>query len=240
MEDGQQFKMNLLKEIYYKKYSKKSYSFNNVDLVIDYLLKDIKNGIYLDVGCNHPIKYNNTYLLYKRGWSGINIDLDNSSIKEFNKFRKKDYNIVAVVSNKEELKKTYIFHDRSAINTVESDIVNLKKNKPKNIIEKESTTLNKIIENSPFKNKKINLLTIDIEGHEFSALENFEFSKYNIDVVVVELLDKKIKKMEMWTQSIDFVLKSNIYNLLLKNDYKLINWIHSDLIFVKNSYNGEM
>ncbi len=230
--------MQILKEIYYRKYSKRSYSFNNVDLVINYLLKNIKKGIYVDVGCNHPIKYNNTYLLYKRGWSGINIDLDNASIKLFKKYRKRDYNLAAIISNNEEIKKTYIYHDRSAINTLEKDLVNLKKNKPEKIIEAKSTTLNKVIDSSPFNNKKINLLTIDIEGHEFPALENFKFSKYEVDVVVVELLDKKVEKMEMWTQSLDLVLKSNIYNLLLKNNYKLINWIHSDLIFVNNNYNG--
>ena len=205
--------MQYLKETYYKKYSKRSYSFNSVDLIIDYLIKDIKNGIYVDVGCNHPIKYNNTYILHKRGWSGINIDSDESAIKLFKKYRKNDYNIVALVSNDEEIKKTYIYHDRSAINTVEKDLVDVRENKPKKIIEKKSITLNKIIENSPFNNEKINLLTIDVEGHEFSVLENFEFSKHKIDVVVVELLDKKIKKMEMWTQSIDMVLKSNIYKL---------------------------
>ena len=230
--------MQFLKEAYYKKYSKRSYSISSVDLVIDYLLKDIKNGIYVDVGCNHPIKYNNTYLLYRRGWSGINIDLDKSSIKLFNKYRKDDYNVDAIISNEEKLIKTYIYHDRSTINTVEEDLVNLKEKKPEKIIEKKSTTLNKIITNSPFNNKKINLLSIDIEGHEFPALENFEFSKYKIDVVVIELLDKKIKKMEMRKQSIDIILKSNIYNLLLKKGYKLINWIHSDLIFVNNNFNG--
>jgi len=230
--------MQFLKETYYKKYSKRSYSFNSVDLIIDYLLKDIKNGIYVDVGCNHPIKYNNTYILHKRGWSGINIDLDESTIKLFKKYRKNDYNIVALVSNDEEIKKTYIYHDRSAINTVEKDLVDVRENKPKKIIEKKSITLNKIIENSPFNNKKINLLTIDVEGHEFSVLENFEFSKHKIDVVVVELLDKKIKKMEIWTQSIHTVLNSNICNLLLKKGYKLVNWIHSDLIFVNNNFSG--
>ena len=171
--------MQFLKETYYIKYSKRSYSFNSVDLIIDYLLKDIKNGIYVDVGCNHPIKYNNTYILHKRGWSGINIDLDESAIKLFKKYRKNDYNIVALVSNDEEIKKTYIYHDRSAINTVEKDLVDVRENKPKKIIEKKSITLNKIIENSPFNNKKINLLTIDVEGHEFPVLENFDFSKNN-------------------------------------------------------------
>ena len=229
--------MQFLKELYYKKYSKRSYSFNNVDLIIDYLFKDIKNGIYIDVGCNHPIKYNNTYLLYKRGWSGINIDLDASSIKLFDEYRKGDHNIGALVSNEEKIKKTYIYHERSTINTVEKTMVDLKINKPKKIIERQSITLNKIIQNSPFSEKKINLLTVDVEGHEFPVLENFEFSKYGIDVVVLELLNDKVDKMEMHKQSLELVMKSNIYNLLLKRGYKLINWIHSDLIFVNNNFN---
>ena len=49
-----------------------------------------------------------------------------------------------------------------------------------------------------------------------SELFILEFGKYKIDVVVIELLDKKIKKMEMWNQSVDMVLKSDIYDLLVK------------------------
>ena len=77
--------MNFLKKIYYEKYSKKSYSISNVDLIIDRIFRNQKYGCYVDIGCNHPIKYNNTYLLYKRGWTGINVDLDASSINDFNK-----------------------------------------------------------------------------------------------------------------------------------------------------------
>ena len=71
MEGGQQYKMNFIRnfflKIYYSKYSKTSYSISSVDLIIDRIFKDIKKGIYIDVGCNHRIKFNNTYLLYKRG-----------------------------------------------------------------------------------------------------------------------------------------------------------------------------
>ena len=52
--------MNYLKKIYYNKYSKKSFSISNVDLVINRIFKNLNNGIYVDIGCNHPIKYNNT------------------------------------------------------------------------------------------------------------------------------------------------------------------------------------
>ena len=91
--------MNFIKKIYYQKYSKKSYSISNVDLIIDRLFRNNKKGIYLDIGCNHPIKHNNTYLLHERGWNGINIDLDKTSIDEFKKLRPKDINIQIAVSN---------------------------------------------------------------------------------------------------------------------------------------------
>ena len=80
--------MNFLKKIYYSKYKKNSYAISNVDLIIDRIFAKIKQGIYLDIGCNHPIKHNNTYLLHKRGWEGMNIDSDSKSIEEFNKLRK--------------------------------------------------------------------------------------------------------------------------------------------------------
>ena len=78
--------LNFLKKNYYKKYSKISYSISNVDLIIDRMFIKKKSGTFIDLGCNHPIKFNNTYLLYKRGWRGVNIDLDETSIKEFNNF----------------------------------------------------------------------------------------------------------------------------------------------------------
>ena len=230
--------MLALKKLYYEKYAKKSYSLSNIDVVIDYIFKGIKKGIYIDIGCNHPIKHNNTYLLHKRGWRGINVDSDKTSIKLFNRYRKNDHNIRNIVSDNTDLKKLYFYHDRSAINTLSKELVDKRLIKPKKIIEEKSTTLNKIIENSPFKDKKINLLTIDVEGHEYNTLKNFNFSNYKIDLIVVEFLEKKLDIVEIFKQSLDAVIKSNIYNLLTKNDYKLVNWIHSDLIFVKNDFKG--
>ena len=90
--------INLIKKLYYEKYTKKSYSISNVDLIIDRMFSKVKKGVFIDLGCNHPIKFNNTYLLYKRGWRGINIDLDKESIDEFNKIRDKDYNVQSLIS----------------------------------------------------------------------------------------------------------------------------------------------
>ena len=122
------------------------------------------------------------------------------------------------------------------MNTVDKNLVKSRKAKPKKIIKLSTTTINKIISNSPYKNKKINLLSIDIENHEYEALKKFNFKKYKIDIIVTECLNTKAKKMETQSQSLKFILKSKIYKLLTKNNYKLINWINSDLIFIhKNS-----
>jgi len=229
--------MKFIKKLYYEKYAKKSYSISNVDLIIDRMFSKLDNGIYIDVGCNHPIKFNNTYLLYKRGWRGINIDLDSKSIEEFKKFRPKDYNIQKIVSNDDEEKEIFIYHERSAINTLSKKLVDYRQTKPKKIIKENSTTLNKIIEESPFKNEKINLISMDIENHEYEALENFNFNKYKVDAIITEWTDISQKKLEIYNQSLELIQSSEIYKLLTKNNYKLINWVNSDLFFIRKDFN---
>ena len=228
--------MIFLKKIYYTKYKKSSYSISNVDLIIDRIFSKIKKGIYVDIGCNHPIKYNNTYLLYKKGWNGINVDSDEKSIIEFKKFRKDDHNVNSLISGSKKTINYYFYHDRSALNTVDSKLAKQRKTKPQKIIKRKTSTLNEIIEMSPYKNKKINLLSIDIENHEYETLKYFNLKKYKIDVIVTECLNLKLRKLETQNQTLEFILESNIYKLLKKNNYKLINWVNSDLVFLnKNS-----
>ncbi len=90
------------------KYKKISYSFNAVDLIIDYIFKNKKKGVYLDIGCQHPISNNNTYLLFKRGWHGINIDLDINNIKLFNLSRPNDLILIKLFLHQFRIK-NYIF-----------------------------------------------------------------------------------------------------------------------------------
>lgn len=226
--------INYLKKIYYEKYSKKSYSLSNVDLVIERIFKKKKKGIFIDVGCNHPIKYNNTYLLYKKGWSGINIDLDKESIKQFNELRTRDDNIQTLVTSFDnEEKDIYFYHDRSAINTISKELVESRNNNFNEIKKMKGKSLNSIIEDSKFKNSKINLMSIDIENYEFDALKNFNFNKYNIEIIVTEITDVNIKNLETYNLSLENIIKSNLYKLLISNSYKLINWVNADLIFAR-------
>ena len=225
--------MKILKELYYNKYSKKSFSLSSVDLIIERVFSNFKDGIYLDIGCNHPIKYSNTYLLFKKGWKGINVDLDKDSIKQFNLMRKDDHNVNALITSKDnEEKDLYFYHSRSAINTISKDLAEKRENKPKKIKKLKGISINTLIERSPFQNKKINLLSIDIENYEYEALKEFKFDKYNIDVIVSEVTDVDSSKLELFNNSLEKIMNSKIYKLLTRNNYKLINWVNSDLVFV--------
>ena len=127
-------------------------------------------------------------------------------------------------------KKIYIFfHNRSAINTLSKE----SGFKAKEIRKISTRTLNDIIENSPYKDKQINYLSIDVEGHELNVLKGFDLKKYKPELIIIEFIDINIK--EYYLNKIDNILSSDIYNFMKKHDYKLINWVHDDLIFVPNN-----
>ena len=217
------------------KYKKISYSFNAVDLIIDYIFKDKINGFYIDIGAQHPIANNNTYLLFKRGWTGINIDLDLKNIELFNISRPNDINLNNAISSSTSKKKLFFYHDKSPINTLVEDVSNFQNATVKEIKTVKTITLNKVLENLCF-DKEIDYMNIDVEGHELDVLKGFDLIRYKPNVISVEYLDLKMKYLEFKNNDLSRVIDSDFYKLLIKNDYQFVNWLHGDLIFVHNSF----
>tara|TARA_B100000795_G_C22616725_1_gene367278 strand:- start:58 stop:765 length:708 start_codon:yes stop_codon:yes gene_type:complete len=217
------------------KYKKISYSFNAVDLIIDYIFKDKINGFYVDIGAQHPIANNNTYLLFKRGWTGINIDLDLKNIELFNISRPNDINLNNAISSSTSKKKLFFYHDKSPINTLVEDVSNFQNATVKEIKTVKTITLNKVLENLSF-DKEIDYMNIDVEGHELDVLKGFDLIRYKPNVISVEYLDLKMKYLEFKNNDLSRVIDSDFYKLLIKNDYQFVNWLHGDLIFVHNSF----
>ena len=217
------------------KYKKNSYSFNAVDLIIDYIFKNTKNGFYLDIGAQHPISNNNTYLLYKRGWRGVNIDLDKKNIDLFNIARPNEINLNYAVSNVNGEADLFFYHDASPINTLNEKISTFQKAKVSKIKKIHTKTLNNILGSINLK-KKINYMNIDVEGSEEKILEGFDIDKYKPDVISIEYLDLRMKKLEFKNNDINNLMNSNLYKYFTDNNYYFINWLHGDLIFVHKSF----
>jgi len=73
----------------------------NEDKKIIQLFKKNYKGRYVDLGCFHPTRFNNTFKMYKKGWRGMNIDLNPLTIELFDFARPEDINICSAISNKE-------------------------------------------------------------------------------------------------------------------------------------------
>ena len=221
-----------------RKYKSKKISFSqtSIDLLISYIFRNKKKGFFIDIGCNHPIYNNNTYLLYKKGWRGINIDLDEKSINLFNVFRKFDLNIKEAISSKAKEVDLYFYHNKSPLNTLNKNLVNFHKAQPKKIKKIITKTLNSIIIKSPYANEKIDFMSIDVEGHELDVLKGFDLKKYAPSIIVIEYLDLNVKKLEITNFNLQNVMNSEIYKYMINNNYTLVNCIHSDLVFVNNNY----
>jgi len=184
-------KIHILQNIYLKNkffLKKKTYSMHGEDLTVEKYFKDIDNGFYVDLGCYHPIQYNNTILLYQKGWRGINIDINEFSIKLFNFCRPDDLNLNLAISNENGEIDFYYQKKLSVLSTIkksQADLVFQERIKKKKI---KTQTLTKIMDNSQYKGKQIDFLNIDVEGADLETLKSLDFSRYSPKVICVEIL----------------------------------------------------
>ena len=137
------------------------------DVFINRILKSINSGKYVDVGCYHPFKGSLTVDLYKKGWTGINIDISKSSIDLFNLIRTKDTNLNIAVSN---FDGETCYYENSAINQQNSLI---KSNDAQKVIKIKCKKLNTILEENNLN--KFEYLNIDVEGNELNVVKGLNF-----------------------------------------------------------------
>ena len=167
---------------------KKSYSQCGEDIfIIEFFKNKITNGTYLDIGAFNPIKFNNTYLLHKKGWKGTNIDLNQTSIDLFKILRPHDQNICAAVSDKIEKVEVYLENLFSPLNTISPDRFKLFHNDTlkKKTYHVETKTINGLI------NHKFDFLNIDIEGLDIKVLKSINLKFFNPKLICIEILNPK-------------------------------------------------
>tara|TARA_A100000164_G_scaffold188720_1_gene167505 strand:- start:108 stop:764 length:657 start_codon:yes stop_codon:yes gene_type:complete len=206
-------------------FPKKSYSMLGEDLVVNNFFKNKTNGTYVDVGCYHPIDGNNTHLLFKNGWNGINIDLNKISIDLFNIARKNDENFRVAVSNKSKKIKFYYRKKINMLNTINKKFANNSFKKGYSIDYIQARTLSSILKESKLKNKKIDFLNIDIEGNEINALKTLDFKIYRPKLICVEIhnfTSNRLKKGNFKDHSIYKFLKQKGYKHIWKNEFSFI------------------
>jgi len=67
----------------------------NQDKFVLNILKEKKNGYFLEIGSNHPIHINNTYLLEKKyDWKGIMVEYESSYLPLYKEHRQNSIHII--------------------------------------------------------------------------------------------------------------------------------------------------
>lgn len=228
--------MYFLKYLYYLYYRpkiffpKKSYSMFGEDLEVDKFFQNKNNGFYVDVGCYHPLEGNNTYLLYKRNWRGINIDANSLSIDLFNKARREDININLAVDTKSSKVKLFFRKEINMLNTTNEKcakihFLNGYKEKFVN-----SDTLNSIIGKTVYKNKEIDFLNVDVEWNEINVLKSLDFDTYKPKLICIEIHNHE----DTYVYDKNFIMKNPIYIFLQNIGYKKIWEKEFSFIFKKD------
>jgi FkbM family methyltransferase len=216
--------LKYLKLLYYSFYRpkiffpKKNYSIFGEDEFIDNYFKDKSNGFYIDVGCYHPLDGNNTYLLYKKGWNGINLDINFYSIKLFNFLRKKDINIHSGVSQKKDKLTMYYRKEINMLNTLDEKVAKIHFRNGYKKREIQVNTLNFFISKYFKKIKKIDFINIDVEGSELEVLKSLNIRHYKPQLICIEI--HNIKKM--YDTNYNYLKTNMIYNYLINKRYKVV------------------
>lgn len=166
------------------------YSQNGEDLILNRFLDNKKEGFFVDVGAHHPIRFSNTFLFYKKGWSGINIDAMPGSMAAFNKIRPKDINVEKGIALKND-KLTFYQFNESALNTFSKEEAFSKNKDDYKIIQRnliEVDTLENILDKYMPINTKIDFLNIDAEGKDEEVLISNNWVKYKPSYILIEIL----------------------------------------------------
>jgi FkbM family methyltransferase len=191
------------------------------DIHILYLLDNKPDGFYLDIGANQPIRFSNTFKLYLTGWTGVLVDANPHLIKKAAEIRKKDACVHALVSNEQKDLDFYIsemdlfssIHSEYADSGNKSDL-NMEK------IKMQTVSIDQLIEKYVPAGKSIDLLSIDVEGHDFEVLQSVSLLKYRPRLIVVEDLyyyktksedNKYVKYLSEFNYTLAGADKQNIY-----------------------------
>ena len=206
-----------------KRYARPCYSQWGEDIVLETLLRERERGVYVDVGCFHPRRFSNTYALYRRGWSGVNIDASPLKIRLFDALRPRDRNVLAAVTESRREVTLFKFGEYSVLDTLDEATAKEWSALTQRRYEEQTIQglpLNDILAET-LKGQRIDLLNVDVEGHELAVLESFDFAAYQPAVLVVEVHAKAIAG----------VLDSPVYALLTGHGYRLSHWLSPSLIF---------
>lgn len=212
-------------------YYRKSWSQCGEDLILRYLfdMLHIARPSYIDIGAHHPWYYNNTYLFYRQGARGVNVEPDPTLHARLHRGRPRDVNLNIGIGPSEADLDFYIMSERT-LNTFSAGearkyaeqhgvrIVETRRIKVKTFAQ----VLNAHLGRSP------DLVSLDVEGLDLDILRSIDFCVYRPHVFCVETISYAAGDGSG-------VKSAEIHALMLANGYMLYADTYINSIYVARS-----
>jgi FkbM family methyltransferase len=199
---------------YFDIYALKSYSQEGEDMILRRVFEERNDGFYIDVGAHHPRRFSNTYFFYRRGWMGINIDAMPGSMELFAKLRPRDINIEYAVGTSEGEAKYFVFND-PALNSFNEDLSSARNGGPYQILQellRQVMPLRSILAEHLPAGRKIDFLTVDVEGMDLDVLQSNDWDLFRPRYVLVECFGLDLAQLS----------GDAVYDFLVKQEYRFV------------------
>ncbi len=143
-----------------------------------------KIGFYVDVGAFHPFAYSNTYLFYRKGWRGINIEPNPTSFPAFLKHRERDTNLQLAISQFEGVA---TFTSQGTTSGIDDQTHFYRTDTPNaSKVSVKTMPLRIVLEKHLPKDTAIDFMSVDCEGHDRTVLESNDWSRFRPRVILCE------------------------------------------------------
>lgn len=212
-------------------YRQTTYAQAGEDIIIALILErlGVKDVTYLDIGTNHPKKFNNTYLFYKKGGKGVCVEPNPALARTIKRVRPNDKTLnVGLSSGEEYIADFYVLSADTLSTFSKEDAESLNAEGTFTIKEKipiQLKNVNNIIAEN-FAGKTPTLVSLDVEGWNEEIIRSFDFTKYKPEIFCIETThfdpESKIVRID------------GIFDVMKENGYKVFSDNQINTIFVKN------
>jgi FkbM family methyltransferase len=213
----------------HRNYRRPSYAQEGEDLLLLRLFEDAPPGIFVDVGAHHPHRFSNTFLLYERGWRGINIDPRPGMAAAFARDRPLDVSLELGVSESPSRLELHLFEE-PALNTFDASLAASRIRDGWPLAEKrwvDCLPLADILSRylPKLQATQIDLLTVDVEGLDLAVLRSNDWTRYRPRAVIAEVLEADLQTL----------LTSDVARLLSQHGYSLQSKLINSALFLRQS-----
>ena len=164
------------------------------DLFVSYFTEEKKNGFFVEFGATDGITLSNTYIFEKYcNWTGILAEPLPIWHNDLIKNRKCIIDKRCIFSESNLKKKFVNTYESPELSGLEDELkdyssmrdFNVEARKKKEIITVKTVSLEDLLKEYKAP-KKIDYLSIDTEGSEYTILKNFNFKLYEISIITIE------------------------------------------------------